>query len=68
MLFKKIPRDYFFFIDHRVKMEYICIYRKGNLYLEETEPKNFTNCIKDNGFLVRMFYNSNFLRNNFSAI
>lgn len=34
-------RDYFMYIDH-----------KGFLYLEETEPKNFTSCIKDARFFV----------------
>ena len=33
-------REYFFLIDH-----------KGLLYLEETNPKNFTSCIKDTRFL-----------------
>ena len=34
--FCSINRDYFFFLDNR-----------GLLYLEETQNKNFTNCIKE---------------------
>ena len=35
-------REWFYYIDH-----------KGMLYLEETEPKNYTSCLKDDRFLVR---------------
>ena len=34
-------REWFYYIDH-----------KGMLYLEETEPKNYTSCLKDDRFLV----------------
>jgi len=34
-------REWFYYIDH-----------KGMLFLEETEPKNYTSCLKDDRFLV----------------
>ena len=34
-------REWFYYIDH-----------KGMLFLEETEPKNYTSCLKDERFLV----------------
>ena len=34
-------REWFYYIDH-----------KGMLFLEETEPKNYTSCLKDDKFLV----------------
>ncbi|CAD8053620.1 unnamed protein product [Paramecium sonneborni] len=43
-------RDYFMYIDH-----------KGFLYLEETEPKNFTSCIKDVRFF--QFFYKNLTKN-----
>lgn len=43
--FSKFNRDYFMYIDY-----------KGYLYLEETEPKNFTSCIKDDRFFVNSSY------------
>lgn len=43
--FSKFNRDYFMYIDY-----------KGYLYLEETEPKNFTSCIKDDRFFVIYIY------------
>ena len=36
-------REWFYYIDH-----------KGMLYLEETEPKNYTSCLKDDRFLVSL--------------
>jgi len=41
-------RDYFMYIDH-----------KGQLFLEETEPKNYVTCIKDPKFFVLFFSNFN---------
>ena len=40
----KWKREWFYFIDH-----------KGMLFLEETEPKNYTSCLKDDNFLVSTF-------------
>ena len=34
-------REWFYYIDH-----------KGMLYCEDTEPKNYTSCLKDENFLV----------------
>ena len=34
-------REWFYYIDH-----------KGMLFLEETEPKNYTSCLKEERFLV----------------
>ena len=38
--FRPYKREWFYFIDH-----------KGMLFLEETEPKNYTSCLKDINFL-----------------
>lgn len=42
--FKPYKREWFYFIDN-----------KGLLYLEETEPKNYTSCLKDAKFLDFFF-------------
>ena len=42
---KKWRREWFYYIDH-----------KGMLFLEETEPKNYTSCLKDDRFLVSKQY------------
>ncbi|TNV81914.1 hypothetical protein FGO68_gene7033 [Halteria grandinella] len=39
-------REWFYYIDH-----------KGLLFLEETEPKNYTSCLKDDKFLNFFFSN-----------
>ena len=41
-------REWFYYIDH-----------KGMLFLEETEPKNYTSCLKDDRFLVSPFSDDN---------
>ena len=38
-------REWFYYIDH-----------KGTLFLEETEPKNYTSCLKDDRFLVSLIH------------
>ena len=43
---KKFRREWFYTIDH-----------KGMLFLEETEPKNYTSCLKDDNFLNFFFKN-----------
>ena len=43
---KAYNREYFYQIDH-----------KGMLFLEETEPKNYTSCLKDAQFLDFFFKN-----------
>jgi hypothetical protein len=55
--FSKFNRDYFMYIDY-----------KGYLYLEETELKNFTSCIKDDRFFVNIsimqsFFFKNLVKN-----
>ena len=42
--FRPYKREWFYYIDH-----------KGLLFLEETEPKNFTSCLKDANFLDFFF-------------
>ncbi len=42
--FSEHLREYFFCIDH-----------KGLLFLEESEPKNFTNAVRDPRFLKHMY-------------
>merc|ERR1712071_332834 len=44
--FKPYKRKWFYYIDH-----------KGMLFLEETEPKNYTSCLKDDRFLDFFFDN-----------
>jgi hypothetical protein len=43
---KADQREWFYYIDH-----------KGFLFLEETEPKNYTSCLKDDNFLNFFFKN-----------
>ena len=42
--FKPYKREWFYYIDH-----------KGMLFLEETHPKNYTSCLKDDKFLDFFF-------------
>ncbi len=49
---KAFKREYYYYIDHKVLT--IALLNKGLLYLEETEPKNFTSCLKDDKFLVKL--------------
>lgn len=46
VVLNKWKREWFYFIDH-----------KGMLFLEETEPKNYTSCLKDTRFLNFFFSN-----------
>jgi len=43
-------REWFYYIDHKVIRR--CSDWQGLLFLEETEPKNYTSCLKDEKFLV----------------
>ena len=47
-----VKREYFYYIDHKVA--YLSFMSQGLLYLEETEPKNYTSCLKDDKFLVNL--------------
>jgi len=42
-------REWFYYIDHKVTSPSPF---QGLLFLEETEPKNFTSCLKETKFLV----------------
>lgn len=51
--FTSDTRNWFFFIDHKVSFfNFSNKFLKGLLFLEEVEPKNYANSLKDERFLV----------------